>query len=199
MISIIDYGAGNLANIKNAFDYLGMEASIVSKPEDLISAEKIVLPGVGAFSPAIKRLRETGFVEILRERINDGVPLLGICLGMQLLMSGSEENGNSKGLDFIKGKVTKLTGDQKIPHMGWNTLDFERATPLNKGIETGKYAYFVHSYFCSPEDFNVVTSRTRYGESFASIIEHENIYGMQFHPEKSQQTGLQLLKNFGSI
>ena len=199
MITIINYGAGNLANVTNALNYLGVDSIVVSDPNSVYKAEKIILPGVGAFAPAMKELNELGLAEALVKKAQEGIPFLGICLGMQLLFTESEEDGISKGLGIVPGKVIRFTGDMKIPHMGWNSLEFTRETPFNKDVDNGKYAFFVHSYHCVPDNDECIIAKTEYSTTFVSVVGIGSVYGAQFHPEKSQQTGLSLLKNFCSI
>ncbi len=199
MITIIDYGAGNLANVTNALNYLGIDSTVVSDPDSVYKAEKIILPGVGAFAPAMKELNDLGLADALVKKAQEGIPFLGICLGMQLMFTESEEDGISQGLGLVPGKVIRFTGDMKIPHMGWNSLEFTRETPFNKDIDNGKYAFFVHSYHCVPDNDECIIAKTEYNTTFVSVVGVGSIYGAQFHPEKSQQTGLSLLKNFCSI
>ncbi len=199
MITIINYGAGNLANVTNALNYLGIDSTVVSDPDSVYKAEKIILPGVGAFAPAMKELNELGLAEALVKKAQEGIPFLGICLGMQLMFTESEEGGISQGLGLVPGKVIRFTGDMKIPHMGWNSLEFTRETPFNKDVDNGKYAFFVHSYHCVPDNDACIVAKTDYSTMFVSVVGIGSVYGAQFHPEKSQQIGLSLLKNFCSI
>jgi glutamine amidotransferase len=195
-ITIIDYGAGNLKNLKNAFDYLRFPNRISSDPVEILQAERLALPGVGAFGFAMQNLRDRGLHEILPEKIRQGTPLLGICLGMQLLLSQSEEGGLFAGLNLIPGNVRRFQIDLKVPHMGWNTLEPRQESILVRALPRPAYAYFVHSYFCAPENPAHVVAETNYQISFASMIQKDHIFGVQFHPEKSQETGLQIIKNF---
>ncbi len=194
-IAIIDYGAGNLMSISKALEHLGAKA-VVTKEEDVIAgSDAAVLPGVGAFYDAMKEIEHLkGIIKGLGKR-----PFLGVCLGLQLLFTESEEGGLSPGLDLIKGRVERFGGGVKVPHMGWNSLDVVRKTPLLEGIKTGSYFYFVHSYYGAPEEESIVSARTDYSLSFPSVIEKDNIYATQFHPEKSGQKGLRLLENFVEI
>lgn len=194
-ITIIDYGAGNLKNLKNAFDYLGVPNKISSDPIELLAAERLALPGVGAFGFAMQNLRDRGLEKVLLEKAQD-TPLLGICLGMQLLLSESEEGGRFSGLNLIPGQVRRFQVDLKVPHIGWNTLEPHQNSILLRALPKPAYAYFVHSYFCVPENPAHVVAETNYGVNFASMIQKEHIFGMQFHPEKSQETGLQIIQNF---
>lgn len=199
MISIIDYGMGNLASVKNAFYKIGCEAEIVSEPEAIIAADKVVLPGVGAFADAIGHLRNKGIDQSLQEVVRKKIPLLGICLGMQLLFSESYENGLYKGLDIIPGTVEKFVIEHKVPHMGWNSIDMKADSKLFAGLSSGSFFYFVHSYYVIPQDSDVIAANCNYGLEFCCAVEKENIFATQFHPEKSSDCGLQILKNFGEI
>jgi len=174
------------------------DVRLVQQPSQLEGAKKIILPGVGAFGAGMQQLREQGLVEPLRERLAGGVPYLGICLGMQFLFDESDEMGNHAGLGILPGKVTRfpMRPGLKVPHMGWNELQPCRATPLLDGVPTPSYAYFVHSYYCSPANEDDVLVRVDYGEPFTAAVQRDNIYGVQFHPEKSQRTGLRILSNF---
>ncbi len=196
-LAIIDYGMGNLYSVRNAFAFLGIKADIIATPDKIASYDKLVLPGVGAFGDAMKELKKRSFVTSIKSFIASGKPFLGICLGMQLLLDSSEESRGIKGLSIIPGVVKKFSHRLKCPHMGWNRIEkpFPRLV-LFKGLEKNIFAYFCHSYFVKPQDRNVVAGITDYSIKFASILRYNNVYGMQFHPEKSQETGLRLLKNF---
>ncbi len=195
-IAMIDYGAGNLRSVRNAFAYLGAEVITASNPDQLAGAEKIVLPGVGAFGAGMAALRAAGFEEPIRAAAAAGTPLLGICLGMQFLFECSDEMGQHTGLGLLPGQVTRFPQNGlKVPHMGWNTLRVRRASPLLQGIDAG-YAYFVHSYYVEAANPDDVLADTDYGLSFASVVGRGNIFGIQPHPEKSQQVGLRILRNF---
>lgn len=197
MIAIIDYGAGNLRSVANAFRHLGADIRAISTPRELAHAEKIVLPGVGAFGAGMARLRAAGFVEPLREAAASGTPLIGICLGLQYLFETSDEMGVHEGLGLLPGGVTRFPpGALKVPHTGWNALQRERVHPILDRVPDGAYAYFVHSYYVEPADTGVVVATTEYGIRFASVVAHRNIIGIQPHPEKSQTVGLRILKNF---
>jgi glutamine amidotransferase len=203
MIAIIDYGAGNLRSVRNTLTYLGAgELVTVSTPDQLNGADKIVLPGVGAFGAGMDALREAGFEEPIKEKVAAGVPLIGICLGMQYLFESSDEMGDHKGLGLLSGRVTRFPEDTlqaqglKIPHMGWNQLHTRRASPLLAGIASGGYAYFVHSYYVEAGDASDVLATTDYGIDFPSVVGRGNVFGIQPHPEKSQIVGQQILKNF---
>lgn len=195
-ITIIDYGAGNLKNLKNAFDFLGFPNQISSSPDEIKNAEKLVLPGVGAFGYAMQNLRERGLADSLLERVQQGTPLLGICLGMQLLLSESEEGGQFTGLNLIPGKVRRFQVELKVPHMGWNTLEPRNQSKLVQKLPQQAFAYFVHSFYCAPENPAHIIAETNYEINFASMIQKDHIFGVQFHPEKSQETGLKIIQNF---
>ncbi len=207
MINIIDYEMGNLRSVANAFARLGLTARISSDPQDIISADKVVLPGVGAFRDCIDNLRHGGFVAPLLEHIDKGKPLLGICVGMQMLFDESEEFGRHQGLGLISGRVVRFPADMveqgerlKVPHMGWNTLELRKPSPLFKGIADGSYVYFVHSYYCAAEDQKDVAAGCRYGDiEFCASLWRDNIMATQFHPEKSQDLGLKIFRNFGDL
>ncbi|MDI6865487.1 imidazole glycerol phosphate synthase subunit HisH [Thermodesulfovibrio yellowstonii] len=198
MIALVDYGMGNIRSVSKAIEAVGGEVSITQSPEEIRKAKAIVLPGVGAFRDCMSNLTELGLLEIVREEILKGKPYLGICLGMQILFTESEEFGMCKGLDLIKGRVIrfKLPQDYKIPHMGWNTVIFKKKSKLLSEISNNSYFYFVHSYYVVPEESNFVGGVTEYGIEFTSMIIYENIFATQFHPEKSQKMGLKLLSNF---
>ena len=199
MLAVIDYGAGNLRSVLHALNYLGVqEMRLVQAPEELSSADKIILPGVGAFGAGMQKLREQQLIEPIKQAVRSGVPYLGICLGMQFLFDYSDEMGMFDGFGLLPGRVTRFPErpNLKVPHMGWNQLMPTRDTPLLKHITADSYAYFVHSYYCLPNDRTDVMITACYGEAFCVGVQHDNIYGVQFHPEKSQKTGLQLLTNF---
>ncbi len=197
-IAIIDYGVGNLRSIEKAFAAVGRHADISGELTRLREAKALVLPGVGAFSACMKALTEFGFDRLICERVRQGVPLLGICVGMQILFEESEEFGNTAGLGLLRGCVRRFNGDLRVPHVGWNQVVQCQIDPLFARIEAGSFFYFVHSYFCDPADSEVVVGETDYGDRYASVVVRENICGVQFHPEKSQAAGLQLLRNFAA-
>ncbi len=201
MIAIIDYGMGNLGSVKNALLKLGYEAMITSAPEVILQAEKVILPGVGAFADAIGNIRSLGIDQVIREVVRQEKPFLGICLGMQLLFTESDENGVHKGLDIIPGRVEKfyLPGKFKVPQIGWNSIAINPASKLLAGIPNGSYFYFVHSYYVVPADEAVAAARTEYGVNFVSALEQGRIFATQFHPEKSSELGLKILRNFGEM
>ncbi len=203
MIALIDYGLGNLRSVQKAFEHLGVQVVLTGDPGQVSRAHKLILPGVGAFSAGMQGLRQRGLVEPIRQAAQAGVPLLGICLGMQLLFDASEEVGlgfeATQGLGLLGGQVVRLpeTGAGiHVPHMGWNQIQPVGQAPILRGIMPGAYAYFVHSYVCQPADARAVLATTDYGETFASVVGAGSIWGIQFHPEKSQRTGLQILRNF---
>lgn len=198
MIAVIDYGAGNLFSVKNALDYLGLESIVTNKADDLIKADRIILPGVGAFPDAMRMLSETGLIATIKEQA-EKKPLLGICLGMQMLFEKGYEFGETEGLGFIKGSVKLMTPDNLVvPQMGWNELIMNKECPILKGLGEKPYVYFVHSYAaeCSSED---VAAYTDYGGRVTACVMKGNVYGCQFHPEKSGEAGLQILRNFASL
>jgi len=210
MIAIIDSGIANLRSVQKGLEHVGADAKIVEDPRTIRDASGIVLPGVGAFRDGITKLRDGGFVEPLLRAIGEGKPVLGICLGLHFLFSESEEFGHHKGLNVIKGRVVRFpdassrSGDGtqarlKIPHMGWNRIRIERQAPIFKGIPDGGFFYFVHSYYVVPDDEGIIAATTEYGRRFTSILWRDNLFACQFHPEKSQTLGLQLLKNFASL
>lgn len=197
MIAIIDYGAGNLRSVRNALIHLGANVITASTPDQLDGADKIVLPGVGAFGAGIKALRAAGFEEPIKQAVEAGTPLLGICLGLQYLFESSDEMGYHEGLGLLPGRVTRFPSDgPKVPHIGWNSLQIRRKSPLLADVPDGAYAYFVHSYYVEAGEPADVLAATDYGISFASAVGRDNIFGIQPHPEKSQKVGLRILKNF---
>jgi len=196
-IAIVDYGMGNLHSVSKAVERLGYEPLVTGDREELLSADGVILPGVGAFGDAMEQLRQTGLDAVMREAAAVGKPLLGICLGMQLLFSRSEEHGNHEGLDMLPGSVVRFAGgDYKVPHMGWNALQFKKPEhPLLAGLEEG-HVYFVHSYHVLPEAQEDLLAVTDYGQPVTAIVGRGSVYGMQFHPEKSGELGMSLLRNF---
>lgn len=203
MIGIINYGMGNLASVQNALDYLNIKSVIIDQPDKLKHTDKLLLPGVGAFGMAMTNLNNTGFSTVIKELVLvKKKPILGVCLGMQLLLEGSTEHGEHKGLGIIKGKVISFSERIKgfpIPHMGWNDAEYMDDVTLFKNIGCPSSYYFVHSYYCELSDTKQVGSITSYGVNFHSSINAENIFGCQFHPEKSQKNGLAIYKNFNSV
>ncbi|MGE0267236.1 MAG: imidazole glycerol phosphate synthase subunit HisH [Candidatus Omnitrophota bacterium] len=199
MIAVIDYGMGNLRSVQKAIEKVGMPAVITDQADVILNAKKVVLPGVGAMAPAMERLTELGLVDPIVRTIREKKPFLGICLGYQLLFEQSDEGGLTKGLGLLKGEVKRFQS-LKVPHMGWNQLMIrQKNCRLFSDIENSSETYFCHSYYVVPKDTTVVATTTQYGIEFASSINSENIYGVQFHPEKSQITGLKLLENFIKI
>jgi glutamine amidotransferase len=201
MLAIIDYQMGNLRSVQKGFEKVGHAATITSDPAVLAAADKIVLPGVGAFPDAIAELRRRGLVEPIKKAIDSGKPFLGICLGLQLLFDVGYEGGRYEGLGVLRGEVVRfdLPAQYKVPHMGWNALDIRRRPPVLAGLESGTHAYFVHSYYVVPQDAGVIATETDYGGPFCSMIWRDNIFATQFHPEKSQSDGLRILKNFAEL
>ncbi|HID54970.1 TPA: imidazole glycerol phosphate synthase subunit HisH [Candidatus Poribacteria bacterium] len=199
MIAIIDYGMGNLRSVQKGFERVGFEAIVTDDPSVVRRADAIVLPGVGAFGAAMERLRRSGLAEETIRAIEKGKPYLGICLGLQLLLSESEEGGRFEGMDLIKGRVVRFQTDLKVPHMGWNQVKILKPNPLLKGIPDNSYFYFVHSYYVLPDDKSLVAGTTEYGVEFTSMVWRDNLFAVQFHPEKSQRLGLRILKNFGEL
>ncbi|QHT58897.1 imidazole glycerol phosphate synthase subunit HisH [Paenibacillus lycopersici] len=195
MIAIIDYGMGNLHSVSKAVERLGCEAVVTADAKTIMEADGAILPGVGAFGDAMQNLRNTGLDEVTRFYAASGKPLLGICLGMQLLFSESEEYGPHQGLNLLPGTVIRFKGDFKVPHMGWNKLEFRQNTPLFAGLEQG-HVYFVHSYHVKPERASDLLATTDYNGQVTAIVGRDNVYGMQFHPEKSGDLGMSLLRNF---
>ncbi|SJZ31057.1 imidazole glycerol phosphate synthase subunit HisH [Selenihalanaerobacter shriftii] len=201
MIKIIDYGMGNLRSVQKGFEKVGFTAQITSDPEEILKADGVVLPGVGAFGDAMENLKSAGLIQVIKEVVKKEIPFLGICLGLHLLFSTSEEWGKQEGLDIISGQVVKFPDnlDKKIPHMGWNQLEIKKETDLFKNLDTDFFQYFVHSYYVIPEDKSVIATTTDYGIEFVSSIQKDNIYAVQYHPEKSSKEGLQILRNFGEL
>jgi glutamine amidotransferase len=201
MIAIVDYQMGNLRSVQKAFERVGHAAAITADPRVLEQADHIVLPGVGAFADAVAELRRRELVEPIRAAVESGKPFLGICLGLQLLFDIGHEDGEHEGLGIVSGEVHrfKVPAEYKVPHMGWNRVNFRRRAPIFAGIEDGAHFYFVHSYFVVPKDANVVDGEASYPEPFCATIWRDNLFATQFHPEKSQATGLQLLKNFAEL
>jgi len=217
MIAIIDYGMGNLRSVQKGFEHTGHDAVVTSDAKTILDADKVVLPGVGAFPDCMRNLEQYGLIDAVKKIIQAGKPFLGICLGLQLLFTESEEFGISKGLDIIKGRVVRFKGPVfdtpneacprtsqsgelgilKVPHMGWNSLLFKRRPPALADVPENSHVYFVHSFHVVPEDKDVIATTTPYGIEFVSSIWKDNILAVQFHPEKSQQLGLSILKRFG--
>lgn len=200
MIAIIDYRMGNLRSVQKGFEHAGVADVVVTDDPSVVErADGIVLPGVGAFRDAAANLDASGVEAVLRQRISAGTPFLGICLGMQLLADVGNEDGHWKGLGLIPGTCDRLAEGVKIPHIGWNTVEYPRESPLFDGIPESTAFYFVHSYRLVPTDDSVIIGSTEYGERFAAAVQSDNVYAVQFHPEKSSAMGLRLLANFGRI
>lgn len=197
MIAIIDYGLGNLHSVQKAVAYVGGEAVVTNDNAVILTADKVILPGVGAFADGMRGLKSCGLVTVLQEVVALGKPLLGICLGMQLLFEESEEQGQHQGLGLLAGKVVFFEQQGiKVPQIGWNQVEISKQSGLLTDISDGDYFYFNHSYYCVPQAAETVLTITDYGTTFSSAVAKGNIYGVQFHPEKSQKTGLQILNNF---
>ena len=191
---------GNLRSVQAGLEHVGQKAFVTDDPEKIMESPAVVLPGVGAFADAIGRLEETGLGDAFRKAVQSGKPCLGICLGLQLLFSESEEGGLYRGLDIIPGRVIRFSNQLKVPHMGWNQLNIKKPDlPIFREIPDDSYMYFVHSYYVQPEDTNVIATTTDYGIDFTSMIAKDNLFATQFHPEKSQKIGLQILRNFGDL
>jgi imidazole glycerol-phosphate synthase subunit HisH len=194
---LVDYGLGNLRSVRKALESVGAHVIQTSDPEIILMGDKVILPGVGAFKDGMQGLKHRGLIPALNEIVNRKTPLLGICLGMQLCFMSSTEMGNNAGLGYVQGEVRKFSGQGlKIPHTGWNQLKINLTSSLFQGVGNNPYVYFNHSYYCAPDEPTVTIAETEYGVSFASAIQCGTIYGVQFHPEKSQDAGLKLLSNF---
>ena len=198
-VVILDYGVGNLRSVEKAFAAAGASAIVSDDERVLRSAEALVLPGVGAFGACMNALSARGFDELVRERVQEGTPLLGVCVGMQMLFTESEEFGRTLGLGLLRGRVRKFANDLRVPQVGWNQVRKALAHGLLDGIEDHAFFYFVHSFYCEPDDPAVVIGQTDYGQPYASVVAQRQIFGVQFHPEKSQTPGLRLLANFARI
>ena len=198
-IVIVDYGMGNLRSVQKGFQRMGFRAEVSSDPDAVARAGKLVLPGVGAFGDAMEELKRRGLAEAVVEAVGRGTPLLGICLGLQLLFQESEEGGRYEGLGLLEGRVRKFPDGLPVPQIGWNQVHIRKPSPLFSGIPDGSFFYFVHSYYVEPEDPEDIVAETEYGISYASAVGRGNAFGVQFHPEKSQRMGLRLLENFGRL
>lgn len=201
MIAIIDYDAGNLKSVEKAFEYLNEKAVITRNRKDILNADRVVLPGVGAFGDAMNNLRKFNLDRVIHEVVDSRIPFLGICLGLQLLFESSEESPGVEGLGILKGKIVKFQSNNnlKIPHMGWNSLHLQNEGKLFEGIEDGAYVYFVHSYYLVADDEEIVKATAEYGTTIHASVEKDNVFACQFHPEKSSNTGLHLLQNFAKL
>ena len=198
MIAIIDYDAGNIKSVEKALKLLGQDIVITRNPEEILNADKVILPGVGAFGDAMGKLHEYGLVEIIKEVVERKIPFLGICLGLQLMFESSDETPGVEGLGLLKGKILRIpeSGDLKIPHMGWNSLHFQNEGRLFANLPQNSYVYFVHSYYLQAEDESIVKATTDYSTCIHASVEKDNVFACQFHPEKSSDVGLTILKNF---
>lgn len=199
MIAIVDYGMGNLRSVQRAFEYVGAEAIVTDHRATIESASAVVLPGVGAFGKAMSNLKRAGLADVIRQVIARGRPFLGICLGLQLLFKESAEIGQHRGLSVFDGMVKRFNVSLKVPQIGWNQIHVQQASPLLEGVADGSYAYFVHSYYVVPADPEIVLATTDYGINYPSVIGQDNVFGLQFHPEKSQTVGLRILRNFTAL
>lgn len=201
MIAIIDYDAGNIKSVEKAFHYLGQEAVITRDADIILNADGVILPGVGAFGDAMAKLHSFGLVEVIHRCVDKNIPFLGICLGLQLLFEGSEESPGVEGLHILDGRILRLPSGVglKIPHIGWNDLKFPNEGRLFKGISEKAYVYFVHSYYLQADKADIVTATTNYGELIHASVEKDNVFACQFHPEKSSDVGMQILRNFVSV
>ena len=197
-VAIIDYGVGNLRSVEKAFAAMGCEAVVSSDEGVLGKAERLVLPGVGAFAACMKALKERGFDRLVMERVSEGTPLLGVCVGMQILFDESEEFVATRGLGLMRGSVRRFSNDLVVPHVGWNRIQQKKSHSLFEGIANGSFCYFVHSFYCEPLDKSVIVGETEYGVRYASVVADRNVCGVQFHPEKSQEVGLRMLRNFAT-
>ena len=199
MIAIVDYGAGNLRSVVNAFNRLGYRPNVTSDPADILNARAVILPGVGAAADTMSNLNKLGMIEPIRQFLAEDRPFLGVCLGMQVLFSGTEEGGRHKCLDVVRGLVRRLPDGLKVPHMGWNQVKQKRHHPVFRGIPDEANFYFAHSYYVEPDDSSLVAGETEYGISVCSVIARGNLIATQFHPEKSGEVGLRLYANFIKI
>ena len=197
-IAVIDYGAGNLKSVTKAFEYLGYSADIVSSPEELKKYDALILPGVGAFPKCMEMLRKRGLAEVIVAQAQEK-PLLGICLGMQMLLDSSTEMGGDQGLGLIPGKVERIDTDLKLPHIGWNSLKIVNPNPLTKGLSDGDYVYFVHTFAAKVSEPSDLVLTTDYGNPVTAMVAKGNVFGCQFHPEKSGDVGMTILRNFGEL
>lgn len=195
MITIIDYGMGNLKSLINAFQSLGEKVKIADEPKEIEKAQKLVFPGVGNFGKAIENLKKKKFYSAIKKGLCKGTPFFGICLGFQLLFEKSEEAPRVKGLGILKGKVLEFQ-KVKIPQIGWNQINIKRRSEILRGVKNRVFVYFMHSFYCQPSDKKIIVASTNYEKDFCSVIESKNIFGVQFHPEKSGETGLKILENF---
>lgn len=198
MIAIIDYDAGNIKSVEKALQYLGEETVITRDAETILNADGVILPGVGAFGDAMEKLNSYGLVSVIRECVERKIPFLGVCLGLQLMFESSEESPGVEGLSLLKGKIVRIPSDGglKVPHIGWNSLKFPNEGKLFKGLAEDTYVYFVHSYYLQAEEEEIVKATTEYGTLIHASVEKDNVFACQFHPEKSSEAGMQILRNF---
>ena len=201
MIAIIDYDAGNIKSVEKALQFLGEETSITRDKETILAADGVILPGVGAFGDAMAKLKEYGLVSVIRECVDKKVPFMGICLGLQLMFDSSEESPGVEGLSLLPGKIVRIPADSglKVPHIGWNSLCFPNEGRLFQGVPENAYVYFVHSYYLQADESEIVKASTEYGVLIHAAVEKGNIFACQFHPEKSSEVGMQILRNFISV
>lgn len=201
MVAIIDYDAGNIKSVEKAIAFLGEKAVITREPSEILTAERVILPGVGSFGDAMEKLHHYGLVSVIKEAIERQIPFLGICLGLHLLFERSEESPEAVGLGILPGKIKRIPDKEglKIPHIGWNSLNFKRQGRLFQGLDEETYVYFVHSYYLEAEDEEIVTATSEYGVTIHASVENGNVFACQFHPEKSSEAGLKMLDNFLKI
>ena len=200
MITVVDYGVGNLHSVAKALEKVGAETRVTSDWRDVEKSDGVVLPGVGAFKDSMDAMHRSDLAKAIKGFINSGKPFLGVCVGLQMLFSESEEFGKSKGLNVFAGKVVKFNQGQKVPHMGWNQIQIKKqGNPLLKGLKDGDFLYFVHSFYVVPENSNITATSTDYGLDFTSMVWEKNVFGTQFHPEKSQGVGLKIYENFKEL
>ena len=198
-VAIIDYGVGNLRSVEKAFAAVGVEAAVTGDKQKLLTAERLVLPGVGAFGTCMSEFERHGLIDLVLARVEEGTPLLGVCVGMQMLFEESTEFGKTKGLGLLKGQVKRFDDSLVVPHVGWNQVGKTSPSPILDEVNDNSFFYFVHSYYCEPGEKDTIIGETEYGVTFGSVVAKNNIYGVQFHPEKSQNAGLRLLKNFADL
>lgn len=201
MIAIIDYGAGNILSVQKALNFIGCEAEVTSDAEKILAADGAILPGVGSFGDAMDNLKKSGLVSAVKEFAASGKPFLGICLGLQILFDKGEESPDAEGLSIFGGEVNRFPSDMglKIPHIGWNSIEYNKDCPIFKGLPDNPYVYFVHSYYLNADDEAVVSAAAEYGIKFHAAVWKDNVFATQFHPEKSGSVGLQILKNFAEL
>jgi len=199
MIAVIDYGMGNLRSVEKAFHHLGFKAAIVTQAAELERATHVVLPGDASFGDAMRNMRERGWEEAVLASVEAGKPFLGICVGLQLMFDESEEHGQHRGMGLLPGRVVRFPADERVPQIGWNQIDIQRPSPLLEGVPDGSFFYFVHSYYVDSASPGDCLATTEYGLDYTSVAARDNVFGVQFHPEKSQQVGLHMLRNFACM